>query len=138
MLQQHGEGLVVSTACLGGIFSNRILRGEALKKSDQEIQIELQNLADRFVSCVGNDNFFLELQFNRLSAQHKVNKGLLALHDSTGIPLIATADSHYYSPDKWEARELYKRLGWMGNNPSPIPDGRVPSVWASCSPLQCA
>ena len=122
MLAEHGEGLIVSTACLGGIYSNRILRGNALNKSDAEVQMELQNLTDRFTQCVGRDNFFLELQFNRLDAQHKVNEGLLRLHESTGVPLIATADSHYYGPDKWEARELYKRLGWMGNNPSPLPE----------------
>ena len=122
MLAEHGEGLVVSTACLGGIYSNRVLRGEALNKSHDEIQRELQNLTDRFTSCVGTENFFLELQFNRLGAQHKVNNHLLKLHESTGVPLIATADSHYYGPDKWEARELYKKLGWMGNDPSPLPE----------------
>ena len=122
MLAEHGEGLVVSTACLGGIYSNRVLRGEAMNKSPAEIQSELQNLTDRFTHCVGRDNFFLELQFNRLDAQHSVNNHLLQLHESTGVPLIATADSHYYNPDKWEARELYKRLGWMRDNPSPLPE----------------
>ena len=122
MLKEHGEGLVVSTACLGGIMSNRVLRGEATGKSFDEIQSVLQNLSNRFVDCVGIDNFFLELQFNKLDAQHAVNNHLLSLADSTGLPLIATADSHYYGRDKWEARELYKKLGWMGKSSSPLPE----------------
>jgi len=122
LLKQHGRGLNVSTACLGGIYSNRIMRGNAMKKSDEEIQQELMYLSDRFVDAVGEENFYLELQFNRLKQQHLVNHHLLRHSAQTGINCISTPDSHYYSPDKWEARELYKKLGWMGNDPSPLPE----------------
>ena len=122
MLKQHGKGLNVSTACLGGIYSNRIMRGNALNKSDAEIQAELMQLSERFVDAVGEDNFYLELQFNRLKQQHLVNHHLLRHSTRSGVKLISTPDSHYYKPDKWEARELYKKLGWMGNDPSPLPE----------------
>jgi len=122
LLKQHSRGLNVSTACLGGIFSNRIMRGNALKLTDEQIQQELMYLSDRFVDAVGEENFYLELQFNRLKQQHAVNHHLLRHSDITGLQCIATPDSHYYSPDKWEARELYKKLGWMGNDPSPLPE----------------
>jgi len=123
MLKEHGEGLVVSTACIGGIMSNRVLRGQAMQKSDAEIQAELKNLTDRFVDAVGIDNFNLEIQFNKLQAQHDVNRHLINLHKSTGIPLVATCDSHYPTPDKWKTRELYKKLAWMGakEEPKPLP-----------------
>ena len=114
MLQEHGEGLHISTACLGGIYSNRILRGEVHNQSREQIQKELLNLTDRFVSCVGENNFKLELQFNKLEKQHTVNDYLIEHHKLTGIPLICTADSHYPSNEKWQARELYKKLGWLG------------------------
>lgn len=110
LLKQHSEGLVVSTACMGGYLANMALRGDALKRPVAEIQREMQNAADRFIDCVGPDNFFLEIQFNKLEGQHVVNRHLLQLHDATGIKLVAAADSHYPSPDKWEARELYKKL----------------------------
>ena len=100
--------------CLGGIYSNRILRGEVHGHSRDQIQAELQNLTDRFVSCVGENNFKLELQFNKLAKQHTVNDYLIEHHKLTGIPLICTADSHYPTADKWQARELYKKLGWLG------------------------
>ena len=122
LLKQHREGLTVSTACLGGIMSNRIMRGNALKIGDEGIQKELNSLSERFIDAVGENNFFLELQFNRLKQQHLVNHHLLRHSAASGVPLIATPDSHYYSPDKWEARELYKKLGWMGSEPSPLPE----------------
>jgi DNA polymerase III alpha subunit len=114
MLKQFGEGLHVSTACLGGIYSNRILRGEVHGQSRDQIQAELTNLTDRFVDCVGENNFKLELQFNKLEKQHTVNDYLIEHHKLTGIPLICTPDSHYPTADKWQARELYKKLGWLG------------------------
>ncbi len=38
------------------------------------------------------------------------------MHHEFGIELISTADSHYYSPEAWKDRELYKRLGFLGKN----------------------
>ena len=123
MLRQHREGLHVSTACLGGIFSNRVLRGSMQGVSDTVIQRELLNLADRFVDSLEPGAFNLEVQFNNLPPQHTVNRHLIDLAIKTGLPLIATADSHYPDPEKWQARELYKRLAWMGKDINqPLPE----------------
>jgi len=123
MLREHSEGLHVSTACLGGIFSNRVLRGSMQNVSDVVIQRELLNIADRFVDVLQPGAFHLELQFNNLPPQHTVNRHLIDLAKKTGIPLIATADSHYPDPEKWQARELYKRLAWMGKDINqPLPE----------------
>lgn len=114
LLRKYGKGIVWSTACLGGIFSGAILRGEAYGKTSDQIIAELQNLTDKFTSVVDPDSFFLELQFNKLPKQHTVNKYLIQLARKSGVKLIATCDSHYPDPSKWQARELYKKLGWMG------------------------
>jgi len=123
MLREHSEGLHVSTACLGGIFSNRVLRGSMQGVTDSVIQRELLNIADHFVDVLQPGAFNLELQFNNLPPQHTVNRHLIDLARKTGIPLVATADSHYPDPDKWQARELYKRLAWMGKDINqPLPE----------------
>ena len=127
LLKEHGEGLVVSTACVGGLASGLIYKQFAGLRFDElhpglmnnvddykPIMTGLENMADRFVDCVGKDNFFLEMQFNDLPAQHLTNRCLLELSNKTGLPLISTADSHFPSAEKWQARELYKKLGWMG------------------------
>lgn len=111
-LKEHGDGLIVSTACIGGILSQRILRGEAAEKSMDEIQAELSELTDQFIDAVGSDNFFLELQFNKYDVQHVINKHLFEHSRRTGIQLVVGADSHYPRPELWEARELYRGLGW--------------------------
>ncbi len=121
LLNQHSEGLIVSTACIGGIYSNKILRGRSQGKSEEEIVKELLNLTDRFTDCVGVENFFLELQFNSLEAQHHVNEYLFKCAEKSSVKLIATADSHYPMPDQWESRELYRRLGWMKKEIKPLP-----------------
>ena len=114
LLRRYGKGIIWSTACLGGIYSGTILRGEAYGKTSDEIIRELMNLTDQFTDAVGTENFFLEIQFNKLPKQHTVNKHLIDLSRLTGVKLIATCDSHYPDPSKWQARELYKKLGWMG------------------------
>ena len=121
LLKHHSDGLIVSTACIGGYPSSLIARGEAEGKSDCEILLDLENMSDRFIDAVGEENFNLEIQFNSLSMQHKTNKHLISLHEKTGIPIVATADSHYYSRNMWEARELYRKLGRMGARGDAMP-----------------
>jgi len=137
MLKACKGDFVVSTACIGGplaydIFSefpsasfeelipslvdDNNIRSKVLQK--------LENSVDRLVDAVGEENFYLELQFNKLGPQHLVNRMLMELSKKTGIPLIATADSHYYKPEVWKDREIYKKLGWLNYaeiDPTQIP-----------------
>lgn len=133
MLKEHNEGLVVSTACVGGFGAGNVFR-EFPEKAFAELHPDLltgeaatnimnrlENMTDRFVDAVGQDNFFLEIQFNDLPAQHLSNAALMKLSKKTGIPLVSTADSHYPTPDLWQARELYRRLGWKGKDSDGLP-----------------
>ena len=121
MLKEHGEGLQVSSACLAGIATGTVFKGQAHKKDFEEIMRDLNNLTDRFHDALSPEQFFWEIQFNDLEAQHSTNRFLLEMAKRHNLPLIATADSHYPRPDLWEARELYKKLGWMRDKPTPLP-----------------
>ena len=138
LLKEHGEGLVVSSACVGGYPSGVIYSEFGDKKFaeldpslvDDEvvrgrIRNKLENVVDRFVDCVGHENFFLELQFNKLPAQDLTNRMMIETAASTGCKLLSTADSHYPEPALWEAREIYRQLqpGRMkiGVEPKPLP-----------------
>jgi len=114
LLRKWGKGIVWSSACLGGTMAGTILRGVAHNRTSEQIIADLEVLTGQFVEAVGQENFFLELQFNKLEKQHTVNKYLIDLSRKTGVKLLATCDSHYPDPSKWQARELYKKLGWMG------------------------
>jgi len=123
MLKEHSEGLTVTTACVGGYPSGLIYQsfpdvGFMDLKPDlvddpiviREIMGRLENCVDRFVDAVGQENFFLELQMNKMNAQNLTNRCLIDLSQKTGVPLVVTSDAHYPGPDYWEARELYRKL----------------------------
>ena len=134
MLKEHSEGLIVSTACVAGRPSGHIFQHFEDKSFDDlspnlvddpviinSVMRKLENMTDRFVDAVGRENFFLEIQFNDLSAQHLANRCIIELSKKTGIPLLATADSHYCRPEMWEAREMYRQLGRMGSRGDEMP-----------------
>ena len=105
MLADHSEGIVVSTACMGGIASARIshfLRGEC---EWAEVVRSISSYAEIFPG-----RFFLELQSNEAEFQRTVNEHLLRLHEETKLPLVVTMDSHYVNPDDWQAQQILHLL----------------------------
>jgi DNA polymerase-3 subunit alpha len=135
MLKKHKGSFIGSSACLGGPLSFAIysqFQGMAFDEASavqpgmflgphlvddpttmQRVLSAVENEADKLVDAFGEENFFIELQFNKLSAQHLTNRVLIELAKKTGLKLVATADSHYYHPDVWREREIYKQLGWL-------------------------
>jgi DNA polymerase-3 subunit alpha len=108
MLEQHKEGLVISSACIGGLPSWIIFRdyekgSEAIQKS---LDIEFKPLLDIF----GKENAYVEIQFNSLEEQKIANEELIIFSKRTGYKLVATADAHYPDPKLWRERELYRLL----------------------------
>jgi DNA polymerase-3 subunit alpha len=114
LLKKHSEGVIVTTACLGGIAS------EAVWKHQEEGEDAVYDsmLADltKFRDLLG-DRFYAELQWNNVPEQHMLNTVLIRVAKTLGVELISTCDSHYPNPDAWKGRELYKRLGWLGKMP---------------------
>ncbi len=141
MLKEAAKGghLMVSTACLGGPLSYEVFKQIQDVEFDdlnanllddpglaKRVMTGLGNAYDQLVDSVGPDAVMLELQFNKLSAQHLVNRALIdfANQNSLNDKLIVTCDSHYSQPDHWRERELYKKLGWMNHrefNPDSLP-----------------
>src|SRR6476620_532688 len=86
LLEQHHEGLVGTTGCLGGAVSQAILAGDYALA---------QQHVERFQSIFGRDSFFVELQDHGLPEQLQVNPQLIKLARDMRAPLLATNDSHY-------------------------------------------
>lgn len=129
LLKQYGEDLIVSSACCAGVLSFDVLSqfpelawdDITYDLLDDPVVMErcltsVGNSVDRLVDCVGLENVYLELQFNRLGPQHTINRALIEFARRSGMNLIATCDSHYPRPELWKAREIYKRLAWMNDN----------------------
>ncbi len=143
MIKEAAQGghLLLSTACLGGPLSYEVFKHlQGIEFDDlhasllddpsimQKVLTGIGNSYDMLADTVG-DAAFLELQFNRLPAQHLVNRALIEFANQNSLQdkLIVTCDSHYSSPDHWKERELYKKLGWLNYkefNPDSLPQSK--------------
>jgi len=85
-LAEHSKGLIGMSACLQGEVAQRLTQGryDAAREA-----------AGKFRDIFGDGNFFLEIQDQGLEAEHRINPDLFRLEKDTGIPLVATNDSHY-------------------------------------------
>jgi len=112
MLKEFNEGLIVSTACLGGIPAWCLFNPE-------NERLDKINLFDEqlgpLIEIFGKDRFFLELQFNKYDNQKKLNLALIDYSLNKDLNLIVAADSHYPRPEMWKDREIYKMLGYQMN-----------------------
>jgi len=86
-IQQHKEGLIVSSACIKGPVGAALLG----KKGSVDRAVQ----ACRRWNEAFEGNFYLELMLNGMEEQRALNKVLLALSDIFRIPCIITLDSHY-------------------------------------------
>ena len=97
ILETYKEGLICSTACLGGEIPILILRGRIE---------EAHRAAGRLKELFGPDNFYLEMQDHGLTEQRTVNSELVKISSSQGIPLIATNDCHYLNKADVKSHEV--------------------------------
>lgn len=129
-LEKYREGLIVSSACLGGEIPRKI----ALE------QMEEAEEAVRWFKNTFGDDFYLELQRHKANVsranheafplQQKVNKHIIELSEKYGVKLICTNDVHFVDEDNAEAhdrliclstgkdlddpkRMLYSKQEWM-------------------------
>jgi len=114
MLKKYNDGVICLQACLGGYLAKAIWENK--DKDRETIKNEMTKRAKQFVDIFG-DRYYLELQWNAIPEQHLLNKISLEIAKENGIKFVSTADSHYPTPDSWKQREIYKRLGWLGNKP---------------------
>ncbi|HEV8412940.1 MAG TPA: DNA polymerase III subunit alpha [Bryobacteraceae bacterium] len=97
LLSRHSEGLIALSACLRGDINETLLAD----KYD-----EAKRIAYEYSDLFGKKNFFLELQDHGLDPDEKVLPQIHRLAGDTGIPLIATNDSHYLRQDDARAHEI--------------------------------
>ena len=111
MLREHSEGIIASSACLSGVYSNDYWRN---KDAGEEAVLEAMRNTTRNMQDIFGDRWYGELQWNSIPEQHIINKYVIQVANEMGVEVISTADSHYPTPDAWKDRELYRRLAWPG------------------------
>ena len=97
LLRRHSEGLIGLSACLAGEIPRRLVSGDY--DGAREYALTMQEI-------LGRGNFYLELQDHGIPQQATVNRGLLRLHQETGIPLVCTNDAHYLRKEDAESHDV--------------------------------
>jgi len=98
LLRQHRDGLIALSSCLGSELSQALMAG-ATEKAER--------IAAEYRDIMGSGNFFVEIQVHeKMPDQQKVTEALVALARKTGLPLVATQDSHYTLPEDAQAHDI--------------------------------
>ena len=125
MLREHNEGIIVSSACLGGPLSKCFWNNR--EESADAVHNSMVETINQFKDIFG-DRFYCELQWNRIPEQHEVNQHIIRAAAETGTDLVSTADAHYPRPEMFKDRELYKQLGWLGKAKPDYADSTLPET----------
>ena len=96
VLYAHQGGLIAMSACLHGEIPHLITSGNV---------VAAKKVAEEYRTVFG-DRFYFEIQENNIPEQTTVNRGLLALSEETGIPVVATNDCHYLTREQCHAHEV--------------------------------
>jgi DNA polymerase-3 subunit alpha len=86
LLAEHSKGLIAMSACLRGHIPETLL---ADKYDDA------RRVAHTYADVFGKNNFFLEIQDHHMDQDRRLTPELNRLSQETGLPLVATNDSHY-------------------------------------------
>ena len=97
LLSRHSKGLIALSACLRGDINETLL---------QDRYEDARRIAYEYTDLFGPKNFFLELQDHGLDPDAKVMPLVHRLASDTGIPLVATNDSHYLRKTDARAHEI--------------------------------
>lgn len=118
-IKKHGKGLIASSACLGSLTSQLILRGRP-----EEAKQEILRLVDAF------DEVYLEVQPSRQEDQWIVNNQLIEWSKELNLPLLATSDVHMMSREEMPIHAALTQIGKGGANDSSAQDSDI-SVYDS-------
>jgi len=111
LLEQHHEGLIALSACLGGEIPQLITQGR-LEEAKQTALWYKQTFGD----------FYLEIQRHPIAELEQVNQALIPMSDELDIPLVATNDVHYLHREDAASHDL---LLCIGTNSSIYDEKRI-------------
>ncbi|NCU30269.1 DNA polymerase III subunit alpha [Candidatus Saccharibacteria bacterium] len=102
LLEKYNEGLIATSACLGGEIS------EPLQHDDYDKAKEIA----KWYKKVFGDRYYIEIQDHEaVPLQHKVNEYLFKLAKELDIQCILTSDAHYVYAEDQEPHEILLCIG---------------------------
>lgn len=86
LLEQYHEGIIALSACLAGEIPRALIADDYERAKEKALW---------YNKVFGRGNFYLELQNHGIREQKQIEPMLIRLSKETGIPLVATNDTHY-------------------------------------------
>lgn len=90
MLNQLHDGIIATSACLGGPVANNFLHERP------EIA---RTMAGSLAEIFGPERFYIEIQDHGIKEQAQTNPELIELAKSLNLPIVATNDVHYVNAE---------------------------------------
>ncbi|MBC8076363.1 MAG: PHP domain-containing protein, partial [Chloroflexales bacterium] len=103
LLQQHNEGIVVTSSCIAG---------EVIQQLTQQQKAKAREVAANYRDLLG-ENYFLELQLHDNTPElEEINDELVRIGKELGIPLVATNDTHFVRREDLEGQKMVMAMGF--------------------------
>jgi DNA polymerase-3 subunit alpha len=102
LLRLYHEGLICSSACIGGEIPLLILDGREKEALDK---------AYFYAGLFGQGNYYLEIQDHGIPEEKRAAKGLINIAKRLELPLIATNDMHYLKKEHANAHDTLLPIG---------------------------
>jgi DNA polymerase III subunit alpha len=97
ILKELNEGLICTSACLGGEIPSALLKRDAK---------HARKIAETYAEIFGPERFFIEVQNNGLKDQDAVNPELAEIAKKLGVGLVATNDVHFLNREDHYAHDV--------------------------------
>jgi DNA polymerase-3 subunit alpha len=95
LLKEYREGLIVTSACLGGEIPQAILQGDYKKARE----------VAKWYKEVFDGDFYLEIQDHGSQEDRIVNTEIVKISEKLAIKIVVTNDSHFISCNDVEAHD---------------------------------
>ena len=102
LLAQHATGLIGLSSCL---------KGEVATGIRTEQQHKALQAAAAYRDILGQDNFFLEMQYQGIEEQKIVNVGLQPIARDLDLNLVVTNDVHYLQNSDFKPHDILLCIG---------------------------
>jgi DNA polymerase-3 subunit alpha len=101
LLAKYNKGIIVSSACMAGEIATHLLAD----------QFEQAKKAAEWYADVFKDRYYLEVQAHDAGEQAKLNKEVFRLAKATGLPVVATNDSHFLRAEDHDSHDVLLCIG---------------------------
>ena len=96
LLNENSKGIICLSGCMQSEINQNLLNNDYKKAL---------SAASQYKDIFGSDNFYLELQNNKIERQEELVNTALKIGQDLGLKTVATNDIHYMEPEDYYAHD---------------------------------